>query len=657
MTGLTHVDTPIRLGPVEVKNRVVRPAHQTFLPEMGNINERLIAYHEARAIGGVGMTVIETMGVHPTSPGTIWGFHPDLPNSYPRMVERLKRHGMAVFQQVWHGGPQTNPLDNSPPWSASDLAGPENSVLPLAMTKAMIEEVVEAFVNTARNCEKWGADGAEIHAAHGYLIGTFLSPATNRREDDYGGSLENRARFLMEVLEGVRASVSSRFAVGVRMSPDIIVNGLEPPELRRVAEMIETRGLADVFHLSMGSYHALRKVCGGMHEPTGYELPTSLPIREGLKTPTIMVGRFRTLEEADAVIRNGDCDLVAMNRATIADPDLVLKSLAGEPERVRPCIGCNQGCLGREASNGIGCAVNAGAGQEASLGDAVIQPAATAKRVLVVGGGPAGMEAARVAALRGHLVTLAEAQPRLGGAINLASLAPTRGGLRDYTVWLEEEIFRLGVKVEFSAFLEADDIAAYEADTVILATGAMPRVDGVQMSNPAEPIQGIDQPHVISSNALFEDQRRDLGRAAVVIDDVGHYEGVAVADYLASRGLSVTYVTRHRAFAFRADGFVMVEAALERLSRGDFRYLTRTQALAIEPDAVVVAPMHRAADSNVAERLPADTVVFISFNQPDRTLFETLKARGIEVRTVGDATTPRFLTYATLEGHKAGLAV
>jgi NADPH-dependent 2,4-dienoyl-CoA reductase/sulfur reductase-like enzyme len=407
----------------------------------------------------------------------------------------------------------------------------------------------------------------------------------------------------------------------------------------------------------MGSYHALHKVCGGMHEPMGYELPTSLPIREGLRTPTIMVGRFRTLEEADALIRAGDCDLVAMNRATIADPDLVRKSLAGEPERVRPCIACNQGCLGREAGPGIGCAVNAGAGRELVLGDAQIRPAATPKTILVVGGGPAGMEAARVAAMRGHRVTLVEARSRLGGTMNLAAMAPTRAGMRDFTVWLEEEIFRLGVDVRFSTYVDADEIAGYQADAVILATGAAPRLDGVQMSNPAEPIAGIGQPHVISSNDLFEGGRRDLGRHAVVIDDVGHYEGVAAADHLVAQGLSVSYVTRHRAFAFRADGFVMVEAALQRLNRGRFRYYTRMQALAVEPDGVVVAPLHRPADSNVAEKLPADTVVFISFNQPDRRLFEDLKARGIAVRTIGDATTPRFLTHATMEGHKAGMDV
>lgn len=662
-TTLTHVHTPIRLGPVEVRNRVVRPAHQTQMPYRGNITEQLVAYHEARARGGVGLTILETMGVHPTSPGTLWGFHPDMENSYPRMMERLQRHGMKVFQQLWHAGHNTRPLDDSPPWSASDQPSTELMPLypngvPLAMTKAMIDEIVEAYAETSRNCEKWGGDGVEVHAAHGYLPAQFLSTATNHRDDEYGGSFENRSRFLIEVLEAIRAAVSPDFAVCVRLSPEDIAGGLGPEELHRTAALIESRGLADVFNISMGNYQSIRKTIGAMHEPVFYELPTSLPIREGLETPVIMIGRVRTLEEADQLIRNGDCQLVAMNRATMADPDLVNKTLAGGAERVRPCIACNQGCLGMETGAGvIACAVNAGSGREQQVGDHLLTQAATPRKVLVIGGGPAGMEAARVAALRGHKVTLVEARPGLGGTINLAGMAPTRAGIRDIVVWLEEEIYRLGVEVELSTYVEAEDIAAYGADAVIVATGATPRLDGLQVSNPGEPVEGMDQRHVISSNALFEGELKELGNSAVVMDDLGHYEAVAVADHLVSRGLKVTFVTRHNAFAPRAEPFLVNEAALQRLGRGDFRFLSRTRAVAIEPDGVVVAPIFGPAQSNMTEKLPADTVVVVSNNRPNRALYEELKARGVEAHVIGDANSPRFLTYATLEGHRAGALV
>jgi pyruvate/2-oxoglutarate dehydrogenase complex dihydrolipoamide dehydrogenase (E3) component len=325
---------------------------------------------------------------------------------------------------------------------------------------------------------------------------------------------------------------------------------------------------------------------------------------------------------------------------------------------VRPCIACNQGCLGQETSPGhIACAVNAGAGRELQIGDPHLKPAETPRKVLVVGGGPAGLEAARVAAIRGHKVTLVEAQPRLGGTINLAGMAPTRAGIRDITVWLEEEIFRLGVEVRLSTYVDANDIAAFGADAVIVATGATPRLDGLQVSNPGELVEGMDQPHVISSNGLFEGERGELGRTAVVIDDLGHYEAVAAADHLISKGLKVSFVTRHAAFAPRSEPFYVNEAALQRLNRGDFRYYPRTRAITIERDSVVVASIYGSADSNVTEKLPADTVVFVSHNRPNRGLYDELKARGLEVYVAGDANSPRFLTFATLEGHKAGAAV
>jgi pyruvate/2-oxoglutarate dehydrogenase complex dihydrolipoamide dehydrogenase (E3) component len=244
-----------------------------------------------------------------------------------------------------------------------------------------------------------------------------------------------------------------------------------------------------------------------------------------------------------------------------------------------------------------------------------------------------------------------------GGAINLASMAPTRAGIRDITLWLEAEIYRLGVDVRLSTFVDVADVDAYAAEAVIVATGASPRLDGVQISNPGDPAEGMDQPHVISSNGLFEGERKELGRSAVVIDDVGHYEAVAVADHLVSKGLKVSFVTRHFGFAPRCDVFQMNEPALQRLNRGDFRYYTRTRAVAIERDSVVVAPTFGEAHSNVIERLPADTVVFVSLNRPNRALYDELSARGAPVSVVGDARDPRFLSFATQTGHAAGAAV
>ena len=657
--SFTHVDKPIQIAGALIKNRVVRTAHATNIGGAAGMSDDLIAYHEVRARGGIGLAIVEIMGVHPTSPSGLNAFAPSIGQGYEKLVKAIRPTGAKVFQQLWHAGHNAHPADGGPPWSASDVPGPTVGVVPIAMDQAMIEEIVAAYANAARACESFGLDGVEVHCAHGYLIQQFLSNNANHRADAYGGSFENRARFMVEVLTAVRAAVSKDFAVGVRVAPDATIGGLGPDDNLRAVLEVERRGLIDFVNVSMGNYQSFPKMIGGMHEPTGYELETSEPVTRGVGVPSMVTGRFRTLKEVDQVIRDGLADLVGMTRATIADPFLVKKTLEGHPEQVRPCIACNQGCVGQLLAPPyrMGCAVNPSTGFELKLGDHTLTTVSQPKRVLVVGGGPAGMEAARVAALRGHRVVLAEARADLGGAINLARRAPTRHGIGDITVWLEQEIYRLGVEVRLSSYLDAEDIIAEAANSVILATGSVPRMDGVQLSNPGEPIVGIDRPHVLSSHDLFGDERRELGETAVVIDDLGHYEAVAAADHLVTRGLSVTFVSRHPAFAPLVESALMTEPALQRLSRGRFTHLARTRALAVEDKEVVLGPTYLSPGANQTIRVAADTVIFVSANRPNRDLLEPLKAAGLAVRVIGDANSPRYLPAAMREGHLAGAAV
>ena len=653
---LTHVMRPITIGAVELKNRVVRTAHATG---MGPMSDDLIAYHLARAEGGVGLSIVEILSVHPTSPAGLNTFDPQLPARYEKLASAVRPTGMRVFQQVWHGGQNSLPLDGSPPWGPSDLPGPLTGVPTIPMTQGMIDEIVAAYADAARKCVAWGLDGLEIHSAHGYLPAQFLSPAVNRREDDYGGRLENRARFLLEVLRAVRAATPQGYPVGVRLAPDEIAGGIGAAEVLQVAQMLESEALVDFVDLSLGNYQSFPKMIGGMHEPAGYELASNAPITEKLRSPSLVTGRFRTLEEADQVIRSGQADLVGMTRAHIADPDLVRKTLEGRADQVRPCIACNQGCVGNLLGprHRVACVVNPGAGFELRLGDDRLLPTAARKTVLVVGGGPAGMEAARVAAVRGHAVILAEAQPVLGGALRLASQAPTRHGIGDYLSWLESEIYRLKVDVRLSTFLESDDVLELAPDAVIVATGASPRLDGIQASNPGEPMRGADSANVISSHELFSDSRRHWGDAAVVVDDVGHYEGIAAAEHLAALGSSVTYVSRHVSFAPGVESALMPEPALQRLSRRDFALRLRTRAIAVEGRTVVLAPTYLPATHNQREVAPADVVVFVSPNRPNRGLYEELRAKLQAISVVGDANTPRFLEAAVHEGHRAAAAI
>ncbi|MEQ9661889.1 MAG: FAD-dependent oxidoreductase [Parasphingopyxis sp.] len=649
----THVNKPIRIGKsLELKNRVVRPAHATNFGN-GVMNERLINYHVARAAGGVALSIIEILAVHASSPGTLRIYEDGIEDGYRRLVDAVRPHGMKLFQQLWHAGHAAPRDDGEPPWSASDVVNPRANVVPIPMTKEMIDEVVDAYANTAALMEQWGMDGIDLHAAHSYLPHQFLSPNTNLRDDDYGGSLENRCRFTVEILEAIRARVSANFVVGIRLAPDETEGGVGPEELKEVVALLEAAGLIDYVNISMGSYQAFAKIIGGMHEPAGYELPTSVPVAKSTGLPTMVIGRFRTLEEVDQVIRSGDADMVGMVRATIADPDLVRKSLEGNPDLVRPCIGCNQACAARPLGV-VGCAVNPATGFEDVLSEELLTTAVIKRRILVIGGGPAGLEAARVAATRGHEVILAEAQPDLGGSLKFAAMAPARQGFADILFWLEKEVYRLGVDVRLSTYLTLDDVREISPEKVIVATGAIPRYDGIQVSNPGDPIDGFHLAHVMTSIDLFSTPAQKVERA-IVVDDLGHYEAVAAAELLTSRGTIVDFVTRYPAFAPLSEPAHMTEPALARLQCGDFTVHTRTRVKKIANDHVIVSPTHEYLFSNSAPEttLKSDAVIFVSAKRSNRELYDELRSAEIEAEVIGDAHSPRFLESATREGRIA----
>jgi 2,4-dienoyl-CoA reductase-like NADH-dependent reductase (Old Yellow Enzyme family)/thioredoxin reductase len=646
--------SPIDIGGVSIPNRVVRTAHATGIGA-GRMDEDLVAYHEARARGGVGLTVVEIMAVHPSSPGSLNAFDPTLVDGYRKLMDAVRPHGMKVFQQLWHAGHNSMPLGGGAPWSASDIPSPLLGVVPRPMSKAQIDEIVQAFAAAAKLCKDGGLDGVEIHAAHGYLIQQFLSPNSNVREDDYGGSLENRMRFLLDVMRAVRAAVAEPgFAVGIRIASDLTGGGVGIDANAAVVRALRREGLADFVNISLGNYHSFPKMIGGMHEPAGYELETAVPVGVEANVPVIVTGRFRTLEEADQVVRLGQADLVGMTRATIADPDLVAKTRAGRADRVRPCIACNQGCVGQllGPERRVGCAVNAAAGFERKLGDDKLVATDAPKSVLVIGGGPAGMEAARVAAKRGHRVILAEAAPDLGGTLLFAARAPRRQALFDIVKWLEDEVYAEGVDVRLSTYVTADDLASFGADHVILATGAEPRLDGVQLSHPGEPFEGCGLSQVISSNDLFA--RADIpGSSALVVDDVGHYEGLAAAEHLAAAGLPVTLVTRHPTLAPLVRSALMVDPALERLANYRFAYHVGTRVRAVDGQSATLQWVTGGPDWKVN----ADLVVFVSLNRPRLELLDAIEAAQIPCTVIGDAMSPRFLVKATADGNAAGRAI
>jgi 2,4-dienoyl-CoA reductase-like NADH-dependent reductase (Old Yellow Enzyme family) len=650
--ALERVFSPIRLGPVEVPNRVVRTAHGTSL-SFTDITDDVIAYHVARARGGCGLTILEASSVHPSSLITQSIATDAVIPGFRKMAEQVRPYGMKIFQQLWHGG-FNFPAADGVPWAVSTKISP-TGLVGRPMGKAELKELRQAFVAAALRCQEGNLDGVEVHAAHGYLFSQFFSPLYNDRTDEYGGSLENRMRFLVEVLEDIRSAVRPDFAVGVRMGVSQAPGGLRVDESGAIARMLEEKGLIDFLDASLGDYFRSSTFFGTMESPTGYEIEAMTPLTAQVSVPRIVTGRFRTLEEVEQVLREGVADLVSMVRAQIADPNLVKKTREGRVEEVRPCIACNQGCVGGYIRDQrLGCTVNATAGFEVTLGEERIATSEAEKRVLVIGGGPAGMEAARVAALLGHKVTLAEASARLGGTINIARKAPKLHMLGDITAWLEQEVFRLGVDVRFGTYMDADDIRAESPDAVLVATGSMPRMDGFQYADPGEPARGVNQAHVVSPADLIGGDGRPLqgAKTAVVFDTVGHFEGLVTAQYLLERGIGVTFVSSQPMIGTYVESTFRNVPLLEQLyALGEFDMLTRHRLVEVRKDTCLVCPLQ--AGDNRTRSLDADIVVLVTQNQPSRALYDELHEELPDVRLIGDARSPRDLHMAIRDGHWA----
>lgn len=657
MTSYRRVTSPLEVNNVTLRNRLTRTAHGTGYAIDGKVTERLIAYHEARARGGVGSLFLETSGVHPTSPGPLWAFRDDVIEGWAALAQRVHAHGTKVFPQLWHGGPQAPPPDGSPAWAPSPIAAPIGGAPTQAISKGQIDELIEGFAAAAVRAQQAGLDGVEVHGGHGFLVGAFLSPMTNLRSDDYGGDLEGRTRLAREVLRSVRDAVGPEFVIGMRISGDEgIDGGIDPAMAAAIRKRLEQDGVLDYINVSMGGYHNFGKMIGAMHEPHGYELASSSQVTDGRGIPAIVTGRILTLQEAEDVLASGVADIVSMVRALLADPELINKTLAGRKDDVRPCIGCNEGCVGRRMAIGAavgqtGCTVNPEAGFEY-----VAEPLGQADQprdVVIVGAGPAGLEAARTAALRGHHVRVFDRASRTGGVVASARRAPHRRELGVICDWLTGELGRLGVQIELERELDADDVVALQPDVVVAATGARERRDGVQRMLPAVRVEGLELDHVATPIEVLE------GRAAarwhaVVFDDLGNYQAVGVAEHLLENGVAVTYATSFEGFAPDLFRSFQRDAAAARLQRFEnYRLLTRTSIEKIAPDAVTL----RSLDGGAVFEQAADLVVLATGYDPAVELHNALAARGVDVRAAGDAVAPLLLPHAIASGRDVGRAV
>ncbi len=646
--SLNKVFEPIRIRGVEVPNRIARTAHATGTLFPGERAAGFVAYHAARARGGVGLTILEAMAVHPSS-GALAVSSDRITGVYEALMREVRPQGMRVFQQLFHQGHIGPAADGGVSWGPSAIPSVYGNVSE-PMSAEQIEEVVASFATAARRCRDGGLDGVEVHASHGYLSAQFLNPLYNDRTDGYGGSFENRVRLTQEILRAIRHAVGEDFVVGARLAASEMPGAIQEDELRRVITTLEDEGLIDYISTSLGDHYRPITIRAGMEASAGYELFSSRQLTAAASVPSIVTGRFRTLAEAEAVLSAGVADMVSMVRALIADPEIVAKTRAGQAARVRPCIACNQGCSGGVARTGrTMCAVNATTGFERTLSEELIERAASPQRVLVIGGGPAGLEAARVAALAGHQVKLIEASDELGGMLNAARRSPRFALIGEITDWLVAEVNRAGVQVVTATPAGAADVLAEKADAVIIATGSRPRMDGFQPARPFEPARGSDQPHVMSSIQLLTHGPPVGARAALVLDTVGHFEAITVAEYLVHKRLAVTYVTSLPAF-----GGIYVHttsrdiSSLDYLYSGDFTPHVRHHLVEIGPTSCLIRPLQGQRNQRVA----ADVVILVTQNHPNRELYDQLRSqRHPNIHLIGDAASPRDLQVAISHAH------
>jgi 2,4-dienoyl-CoA reductase-like NADH-dependent reductase (Old Yellow Enzyme family) len=653
-----HLMSPIALRGHTLRNRIVFGAHTNNMSDMGLPGPRTAAYLLERALGGAAMIVAEPMPVHRTGVLTrgnfLHGTDAVIPH-FRRVTEPIREAGAVILQQLYHVGAHgDSDLSFAPHWSPSGHVSYHDSDGSHRMTEAEIEELIEAHVAAAVRCKAGGFQGVEVWAAYHSLLDQFWTPWSNTRDDRWGGSLENRTRFSRTIIERIRRACGEDFVIGLAVSTsDAHEVTLSVESLLEIVALHDATGHVDYVTCGHGGYLDFERLM-----PTFlFAEKLTAPVTEQMKgvvrhALVTSEAHVRTPENGEAIIASGQADLVSIVRGQIADPHLARKTAEGRASDVRGCISCNQMCWGRRSRDyWISCLVNPSAGREWEWGGDRFTPAETPRSVLVVGAGPAGLEAARAAAERGHRVEIAEVAPQVGGQFRLAGLQPRRGQILDLLAWYERQFDRLGVRLRLNTFLEAEDIAAHPAEVVILATGSLPDPEARQRWLPsAGALPGLDNGGVWSAEDVMRREAR-LGDVVIVLDEGGNWRGVGTAWALAEEGRRVVIVTPDpmvgREIArTSADG-----PARARLARAGARFLVEHVITRWHGNGATVRSLLTGAE----ETVPASALVVATTNVAFDPFPETFP--GKSVHRIGDCAAPRQAPYAFHEGRKVALEI
>ncbi len=649
-----HALSPIRLGRLGLRNRIVVPAHTTNFGENHRPSERHLAYHRARARGGVGAIIFESIRVQPNCvgrPQAVAGFDRACIPGFVRIGEAVRQEGARLLGQVIHLGRQVDgDFERTVSWGPSPVRWSATSAMPHAMTEDDMASVIDAHVATALNLVEAGLDGIEIQVGHGHLLQQFLSPLSNTRRDAYGGALENRMRFPLAVVAAVRRAVGPDHTLGIRVSAEEFVEpGLHLAEAEAIAVGLADAVPLDFVNVSHSAYHASYSLATQMADmsldPAPFR-PLPAGIRQALRAaghaiPVIAVCRFRTLAEADAMIAGEGADLVAMARAHIAEPAIVRKTIEGRTDEIRACIACNQGCSGMlEKNMAVRCLVNPEAGVEGTWPDPAEDKASTPRDVLVIGGGPAGLEAAWVAAARGHRVRLWERGPALGGQLGLVRAMPSRRAYLELLAFQEAQLARHGVAVSLGREAKADAIVAARPDRVVLATGARPLAPSLPGGGTVLTVE----------DALAAPDR--VGGTVAFVDLTGEWSSLATIEHLADLGRRVTVFSPVAGFAWRTTIYSSL-AWTTRLREKRVRIATLRKALSFDGAVLRVEDV----SCGEIETHRAETVILAQYGAAEDALRAPLARAGVALSLAGDCLAPRTALEAVYEGHAAARAI